>query len=390
MDNKKLQMFKLILLSISIFQGTLISLVLLFSPFFKNKANKFLAFALFSISFSLLKVALDITQLFEAYHFLRILEVIDSEALLPVFIFLFIANQINYSKLERRKVLWLFIPSLISTLVFAYLEFGLNNNISEEVNLHSIISTIVIVVVLVVLIFFYPFILLKTYKLIQFSKHKQEKSWLTCLWSFEVFILGSLMLLVILAPFIASEILNALQILALFSTLLIYWVAYTGVYKLKLINDRSKIRKLISKPKSKIQSKHTVESLEKPLKTNVIKEQISISKDNSYYQTLENLCSVQKIYRDSNLDRNSVAEILGISPSYVSQLVNSITGENFSTYINRYRVEEIKRLILDKEFENYSLVAIGLECGFSSKTTFHNSFKKITGMTPNAYRKKHQ
>ncbi|WP_344785815.1 helix-turn-helix domain-containing protein [Postechiella marina] len=383
-------MFKLILLSISIFQGTLISLVLLFSPFFKNKANKFLAFALFSISFSLLKVALDITQLFEAYHFLRILEVIDSEALLPVFIFLFIANQINYSKLERRKVLWLFIPSLISTLVFAYLEFGLNNNISEEVNLHSIISTIVIVVVLVVLIFFYPFILLKTYKLIQFSKHKQEKSWLTCLWSFEVFILGSLMLLVILAPFIASEILNALQILALFSTLLIYWVAYTGVYKLKLINDRSKIRKLISKPKSKIQSKHTVESLEKPLKTNVIKEQISISKDNSYYQTLENLCSVQKIYRDSNLDRNSVAEILGISPSYVSQLVNSITGENFSTYINRYRVEEIKRLILDKEFENYSLVAIGLECGFSSKTTFHNSFKKITGMTPNAYRKKHQ
>ncbi|WP_452601463.1 helix-turn-helix domain-containing protein [Pontimicrobium sp. MEBiC06410] len=74
----------------------------------------------------------------------------------------------------------------------------------------------------------------------------------------------------------------------------------------------------------------------------------------------------------------------------MSQLINTVTGENFSTYINRYRVEAVKRIILDPEFDNYSLLAIGLECGFSSKTTFHNSFKKMTGMTPNAYRKKHK
>ena len=383
-------MFKLILLSISIFQGTLISLILLFSPFFKNKANKFLAFALFSISFSLLKVALDITQLFEVYPFLRILDVIDSEALLPVFVFLFIAYQVSYPKLNLKKIFWLFIPSLISTLVFAYLEFGLNNEVSEEINLHNIIVAILTVVVLLILLFFYPFVLFKTYKVIQYSKHKQEKKWLIYLWSFEVFILGSLMLIVIIAPFIVSEILNTLQILALFSTLLVHWIAYTGVYKLKLINDRNKIKKLINYHKSESQSTHTFESSEKPLETNVIKEQISISKDNGYYQKLEELCSVQKIYRDSSLDRNSVAEILGISASYVSRLINSITGENFSTYINRYRVEEVKSLILDEEFENYSLVAIGLECGFSSKTTFYNSFKKITGITPNAYRKKNQ
>jgi YesN/AraC family two-component response regulator len=82
--------------------------------------------------------------------------------------------------------------------------------------------------------------------------------------------------------------------------------------------------------------------------------------------------------------------MLNISPSYISQIVNSSTGNNFATYINHYRVEDAKKFILDKEFQNYSLLAIGLECGFSSKTTYYNSFKKITGLTPNAYRKKHQ
>ncbi|MEL6943801.1 MAG: helix-turn-helix domain-containing protein, partial [Bacteroidota bacterium] len=91
--------------------------------------------------------------------------------------------------------------------------------------------------------------------------------------------------------------------------------------------------------------------------------------------------------RDRTLDRNRVAEMLCISPSYVSQLINSITGENLSTYLNRYRVEDAKALLTDKEFESYSLLSIGLECGFTSKTTYYNWFKKITGMTPSAYRK---
>ncbi|WP_299060956.1 AraC family transcriptional regulator [uncultured Polaribacter sp.] len=377
-------MFKLILLSIAIFQGIIVGVILLTSPFFKSKVNKFLAFALFSISFSLLKISLDITQIFEIYPFLRFIEVIDSEALLPVFVFLFIAYQVNNAKLNFRKTFWLFIPALISTLGFGYLEFGLNNGVSEEISLYNIVVAISI---LIVLLIFYPYILYKTYKVLQFSKNKQEKKWFIYLWSFEIFILGSLMLVVILAPFIVNEILNILQILALFSTLLVHWIAYTGVYKLKLINDRSKIRKLINHTKTESISTNIFESSEHPIET---KEQILISQDNNYYKKLEHLCSVQQIYRDSSLDRNSVANILGISPSYVSQIINSITGENFSTYINRYRVEEVKRLILNKEYENYSLLAIGLECGFSSKTTFHNSFKKITGMTPNTYRKKHQ
>ncbi|MDX6183929.1 helix-turn-helix domain-containing protein [Flavobacterium sp. Fl-77] len=75
-----------------------------------------------------------------------------------------------------------------------------------------------------------------------------------------------------------------------------------------------------------------------------------------------------------------------MSAGYVSQLINMITGDNFANYINNYRVEAVKEMILDSDYENYSLLAIGLESGFTSKTTFHNAFKKSTGMTPNSFR----
>ncbi|MEL7219898.1 MAG: helix-turn-helix domain-containing protein, partial [Bacteroidota bacterium] len=120
------------------------------------------------------------------------------------------------------------------------------------------------------------------------------------------------------------------------------------------------------------------------------KRTASLTAENAYFKKLEALCADERIYLDHTLDRAQVAERLGISPGYVSQIVNTITGDNFSTYINRYRVEAVKVMIASAEFDNYSLLAIGLESGFSSKTTFHTAFKKLTGMTPNSYRKRHQ
>ncbi|WP_405201436.1 helix-turn-helix domain-containing protein [Dokdonia sp. LLG6352-1] len=382
-------MIKLIILSIAIFQGVLMSLILLFSPFFKSRANKFLAFAILSLSWSLLKITLDITEVVAVYPLLVVLENIDTEALLPVFIYLFIAAQVDNAPVNPKKVYWLFIPALASTLVFNFVEFTMSGEFTSEIYVFDILGGLLVLCMFIVFIIFYPLILIKTYKVIQYAKDKNEKKWLTYLWYFEVAILGLLMLLVIISTAIESDVINALQTLALLSTILIHWVAYSGIYKLKLVNDRKKINRLffsqVSNDASPLPNKMVT-----PIKTEDIKTQTTITADNIYFQKLEKLCTVDKIYRDHTLDRNAVAALLNISPSYVSQIVNAITGYNFSTYINRYRVAEIKKIIVNEEFQNYSLLAIGLECGFSSKTTFHNSFKKITGMTPNAYRKLHK
>ena len=75
-----------------------------------------------------------------------------------------------------------------------------------------------------------------------------------------------------------------------------------------------------------------------------------------------------------------------MSISSISKLINGREGCNFSDYINKYRVSEAKKLLADKNFDPYTIVAIGLECGFNSKSTFYTAFKKFTGQTPTQYR----
>ncbi|GAB5551847.1 MAG: hypothetical protein Sapg2KO_14380 [Saprospiraceae bacterium] len=193
---------------------------------------------------------------------------------------------------------------------------------------------------------------------------------------------------VFLALFSLIQFATVLRTIALGAAFLIHWITYAGIFKFRLSKDQEEIRALVKKWKSS-SVKPAIPSL---LQDSVGDEKrtVSLTAENSYFKKLETLCANDRIYLDHTLDRAQVAKMLEISPGYISQLVNTITGENFSTYINRYRVEAVKTMIADAEFDNYSLLAIGLESGFSSKTTFYTAFKKITGMTPNMYRKTHK
>ncbi|WP_375562746.1 helix-turn-helix domain-containing protein [Bernardetia sp. OM2101] len=334
---------------------------------------------------------MDITELFSEYPLLKFIDIVDSAVLFPVLILLFVVYQVNYPQKDSKKILWLFLPFIFS--VFCSILDEIDTSTQASLNSYSfnLFSTVLGFLLFFITLFFIPTVLLKTYQVIQFSKDKQEKKWLISLWLFELIFLTSWLLTVVLSIFIEYEITSLMHIIAVFTSLLIHWVAYVGVYKLKLANEKKKIKELISNS-SKLEEVKTVSydvGLSKKIeKTNETTIKTSItSSENIHYQALEALCSKQKIYMDSTLDRNKVADMLGISPSYVSQLINSITNENFSTYINTFRVEEAKKLISNKEFDNYNLLSIGLECGFPSKATYYNWFKKITGMTPNMYRK---
>jgi AraC-like DNA-binding protein len=75
-----------------------------------------------------------------------------------------------------------------------------------------------------------------------------------------------------------------------------------------------------------------------------------------------------------------------MTKSYFSKLVKSHSSYKFSDFINSVRVEQAKKLLSDNEFSQYTIVAIGLECGFNSKSTFYSAFKKFTSETPTTYR----
>lgn len=118
------------------------------------------------------------------------------------------------------------------------------------------------------------------------------------------------------------------------------------------------------------------------------KESITITNDNAYYKELCFLLDNEKIYRDPDLSLTRIAERLDISSTYLSQLVNTLSGTNLSDFINEYRVKDAQRLLTHPNYSSYPILSIGLESGFNSKSTFYAAFKKHAGMTPSSYRVK--
>ncbi|MEL6822503.1 MAG: helix-turn-helix domain-containing protein [Calditrichota bacterium] len=112
-------------------------------------------------------------------------------------------------------------------------------------------------------------------------------------------------------------------------------------------------------------------------------------KTDAYYEKLMGLMQDDFLYKDSSLTLSMLAERLQISSGYLSQIINEKDQKNFFEFINRYRVEAVKKKLLDKEFEQFSIMGIASDCGFSSKSAFNSVFKQFTGLTPTAFRKQH-
>ncbi|MCF0063257.1 helix-turn-helix domain-containing protein [Dyadobacter chenwenxiniae] len=108
--------------------------------------------------------------------------------------------------------------------------------------------------------------------------------------------------------------------------------------------------------------------------------QASVLKDK-----LAHLMQAEKVYLDSALSLPVLAQKMSISIHELSYLINEVYGQNFFSFVNGYRIEEAKRLLLSEEFEKLNMLGIAFEAGFNSKTTFNTAFKKSTGQSPSEF-----
>jgi len=99
------------------------------------------------------------------------------------------------------------------------------------------------------------------------------------------------------------------------------------------------------------------------------------------------LMSTQKPYLDPELSLIKLADNLKVTPHILSYVINEGLGDNFYTFVNKYRIEEAKLFIADPKMNYLNILGIAYEAGFNSKTTFNTTFKKITGITPSEYKK---
>ena len=163
------------------------------------------------------------------------------------------------------------------------------------------------------------------------------------------------------------------------TSVLLYWIGYQGFYKYNVVQDRIFLRSNIVNNNVLISSNSGASAL-------LNSDKIHNEKHQKEFENIKDFIINNKLYLDPLLSMETVTSQLGISKSHFSKLINEYGNCNFSDFINSLRVEQAKKFLSNDEFSAYTIVAIGLECGFNSNSTFYSAFKKFTSQTPSTFR----
>ncbi len=125
---------------------------------------------------------------------------------------------------------------------------------------------------------------------------------------------------------------------------------------------------------------------EKEHENKVLKSALPQERRDEIVSRILDLMENDRIYLQSELTLQDLADRLSIPSYQVTQSINEGLQKNFYDLVNGYRVEEAKRVLLDPASRNSKILTIGLEAGFNSKTTFNTVFKKFTGFTPSEFK----
>jgi AraC-like DNA-binding protein len=106
-------------------------------------------------------------------------------------------------------------------------------------------------------------------------------------------------------------------------------------------------------------------------------------------QRLEGWAAHERGYLDPDIKLIGLAERIGTSSQLLSQYLNDALGLSFFDYINGLRVAEVQKMMRDRSDDTRTLLDLAFAAGFTSKSTFNTSFKKISGLAPSSWRNQH-
>ncbi|MEH6537718.1 MAG: helix-turn-helix domain-containing protein [Psychroserpens sp.] len=105
------------------------------------------------------------------------------------------------------------------------------------------------------------------------------------------------------------------------------------------------------------------------------------------FNQISKLVINEKLYLEADVSLSSVSKLIGKTTQTTSEVINQYAKRNFNDFINYYRIQEAKKLLLDTNSKHFTISSIAFDTGFSSLSSFNSAFKKFEGTTPSAYRK---
>ena len=151
------------------------------------------------------------------------------------------------------------------------------------------------------------------------------------------------------------------------------WLAKERQFSKRIAEQEKQLQELIGKAGAVDGGRYSGSSLNK-------------ESQQELFGRLERLMQNDQVYKNSLFTREKMAELLGTNRTYLSQTINEQTGLTFTHYMNKYRIEEARRILADPQ-DDTPIKAIAADLGFSSVTTFYTLFKAVVQMSPDQYRK---
>ena len=365
--------FLLSLIFAGIIQGAFLGVFILTSKKHKSKASLYLGLLILCFTLSNLQNTADEIELINWNTFNLIY--LPYLFFTPPFLYFFVVHYLNPKRVNKKVELLLFIPALASltiTLIHKTIALTTLNTYKDNeflellgdlIDRYGDFVNIFLFFIVIVLLFRE----IKIYNRKQLSFHKDivpnQLLWLKILLS--IFLIVLIPWLVFTYNYFYNEDTFYLPLFVI-ASLVIYLLGYIGIHKIGVLNERKKI-------KSVVKDHRSLYTVVKP--------------KNEHIAHIEKIIIHDQGYLNPNLTLNALTEEMQLSKSHLSRIINTEIKMSFSDYVNSLRVSEAKKLLLNPEFSNYTLVAIGLESGFNSKTTFNTVFKKFTALTPSQFRK---
>lgn len=106
-------------------------------------------------------------------------------------------------------------------------------------------------------------------------------------------------------------------------------------------------------------------------------------------ESVRRLMDEEELFLESTISLDALSKKLNTAPREVSQAINENTQQNFSEFINNYRINKAKKLLIASEYLREKIATIAYDCGFGNVTSFNLAFKAATQLTPSQYRKQY-
>jgi AraC-like DNA-binding protein len=116
------------------------------------------------------------------------------------------------------------------------------------------------------------------------------------------------------------------------------------------------------------------------IKSNPPKEDVQPEPNEAYRRTLEEWMEKEKPYQNPDFKLVDLQSVLPMNRTYLSQFIHTEYDCSFYLFVNRYRVEEAKRLMAENP--GMKMADISSSCGFSSPSVFSRTFTSIAGQSP--------